>query len=651
MLLKFNLYDLFVLSFVQLVVSTVLVLSPAREIGTRFRWTGSRITEVVLGSRRRGRGHGRRRAWPPTLLGPADRRPGDGRLPARHRLGRRHRPAAGPQRRRPGLLRLVSPRRRSPSRLGRLHRGRSRPRSIAETLTASLVILLDLAAFLVWISNINYVSDVLCRTRRSRPLPEADPELPADGVAAHPGLQRAARAADRRRSRRSSRSTTRTSRSSSSTTTPRIPAVWRPGGGVLPGSRRGSSSFTSRPGRATRPAPATSRCASYTDPRAEIIGLVDADDIVQPYYLRETAPVLLRSAPRLRPDLRGQPGLRGQRLLHGLRRLLPGLLPGGHVLAQRARHGPVRRHDGPVPRAARWRRSAAGTSGASARTPRPRSGCSRPAGPGCTFPRCFGRGIVPPTFAGLNTQRHRWCFGAMQILRLHWRSLMPWDRSPDNHLTARQRRDYLMASLGWFRDLLMLAFACCCWPSPGCWSRDSGFAVAPLDGDRSLLPMSLIIIATICMMWTLRHWTTMSLPPRGAVAGDQPVGHLGHRARLHRGGGTRRDGVFLRTSKSGGRRTIFTALRLSRWETVLAVALYVSAGLLAGRAASAVAAHLHHLRPGHRVPVRPDRVGVEPAGPGGSGARSASVASPSAVCAPSAVGRPGPWCPGPRPRP
>ena len=56
---------------------------------------------------------------------------------------------------------------------------------------------------------------------------------------------------------------------------------------------------------------------------------------------------------------------------------------------------------------------------------------------GLYIPRCFGRGIVPPTFAGLNTQRHRWCFGAMQILRLHWRSLMPWDRSPDNHLTRR----------------------------------------------------------------------------------------------------------------------------------------------------------------------------------------------------------------------
>ncbi len=48
MLHAFNLYDLFVLCFVQLVLSTVLVLSPARGIGTRYRWTGSRITEVLI---------------------------------------------------------------------------------------------------------------------------------------------------------------------------------------------------------------------------------------------------------------------------------------------------------------------------------------------------------------------------------------------------------------------------------------------------------------------------------------------------------------------------------------------------------------------------------------------------------------------------
>src|ERR1035441_9313975 len=40
MLLKFNIYDLFFLSFIQLVLSTMLVLSPARGIGARYRWPG-----------------------------------------------------------------------------------------------------------------------------------------------------------------------------------------------------------------------------------------------------------------------------------------------------------------------------------------------------------------------------------------------------------------------------------------------------------------------------------------------------------------------------------------------------------------------------------------------------------------------------------
>ena len=111
---------------------------------------------------------------------------------------------------------------------------------------------------------------------------------------------------------------------------------------------------------------------------------------------------------------------------------------------------------------------------------------------GLYIPRCFGRGIVPPTFGGLNTQRHRWCFGAMQILRLHWRSLMPWDRSPDNHLTLGQRRDYLMASLRWFKDLLMLSFALCLLVVTGLLLTEADFALMPLSGNSSLLPMSLI---------------------------------------------------------------------------------------------------------------------------------------------------------------
>ena len=49
MLLHFSVFDFYYLAFVQLIVSAVLVLSPVRGIGTRYRWTGSRITEVFVG--------------------------------------------------------------------------------------------------------------------------------------------------------------------------------------------------------------------------------------------------------------------------------------------------------------------------------------------------------------------------------------------------------------------------------------------------------------------------------------------------------------------------------------------------------------------------------------------------------------------------
>jgi uncharacterized protein YacL len=48
MFLNVSLYDLFVVCFVQLVLSLGLMLSPARRL--RIRWTGSRVTEVIVGT-------------------------------------------------------------------------------------------------------------------------------------------------------------------------------------------------------------------------------------------------------------------------------------------------------------------------------------------------------------------------------------------------------------------------------------------------------------------------------------------------------------------------------------------------------------------------------------------------------------------------
>jgi hypothetical protein len=70
----------------------------------------------------------------------------------------------------------------------------------------------------------------------------------------------------------------------------------------------------------------------------------------------------------------------------------------------------------------------------------------------------WGRGIMPLTFEALKSQRYRWCFGGIQILRMHWRSLVPGRRTPQNQMTAAQRWSYLAGALQWYGDLLGLAF-------------------------------------------------------------------------------------------------------------------------------------------------------------------------------------------------
>src|SRR6266568_4604231 len=70
----------------------------------------------------------------------------------------------------------------------------------------------------------------------------------------------------------------------------------------------------------------------------------------------------------------------------------------------------------------------------------------------------WGYGIMPLTFEALKGQRYRWCFGGIQLLRMHWRSLMPGRQSRQNHLTAGQRWAYLAGGAQWYGDLLSLLF-------------------------------------------------------------------------------------------------------------------------------------------------------------------------------------------------
>jgi Glycosyl transferase family group 2 len=59
--------------------------------------------------------------------------------------------------------------------------------------------------------------------------------------------------------------------------------------------------------------------------------------------------------------------------------------------------------------------------------------------------RRYGYGLLPDTYDAFKRQRHRWAFGGLQILRKHWRSLLPWSQS----LSPEQKREYGLGWLNW----------------------------------------------------------------------------------------------------------------------------------------------------------------------------------------------------------
>ncbi len=65
---------------------------------------------------------------------------------------------------------------------------------------------------------------------------------------------------------------------------------------------------------------------------------------------------------------------------------------------------------------------------------------------------------MPLTFEAVKGQRFRWCFGGIQILRRHWRSMIPGRRTRANRLHLGPRSAYLSGALQWYGDLLGLLF-------------------------------------------------------------------------------------------------------------------------------------------------------------------------------------------------
>lgn len=57
----------------------------------------------------------------------------------------------------------------------------------------------------------------------------------------------------------------------------------------------------------------------------------------------------------------------------------------------------------------------------------------------------YGRGLLPDTYEAFKKQRHRWAYGGLQIVKKHWRHFLPGK----SRLTPDQKREYGLGWLNW----------------------------------------------------------------------------------------------------------------------------------------------------------------------------------------------------------
>ncbi len=201
----------------------------------------------------------------------------------------------------------------------------------------------------------------------------------------------------------------------------------------------------------------------------------------------------------------------------------------------------------------------------------------------------FGRGLMPLNFEGLKKQRFRWAFGGMQILRRHWRALMPWARwrDPSHRLTFAQQWDYLLGGLQWLNDPVTFAFTMILLVGSASLVFARSLFLQPLAPAVLIVPFLFVFIGVTRFLWALR--VRLRCGMRRAVRAFAILLGLTWVVTLACTLGlVSREGVFLRTPKKHGPIDRWHPLRIVTQESALfLMCLAAVAGLLATQAPSA----------------------------------------------------------------
>ncbi len=182
--------------------------------------------------------------------------------------------------------------------------------------------------------------------------------------------------------------------------------------------------------------------------------------------------------------------------------------------------------------------------------------------------RRYGHGLLPDSYEAFKKQRHRWAYGGFQILRNHWRSLLP----KASGLTRDQKREYAVGWLNWLgaESLgVVVAILNLLWVPVIVW-----LDIAIPDRILTIPILAAFAVSLLHFVALYRLRVSISLPQMlGSVVAAMSVQWTVARAVGH--GIWKESMPFNRTAKGGktGRGTDFAAF----WEAVLAALLLASA--------------------------------------------------------------------------
>jgi cellulose synthase/poly-beta-1,6-N-acetylglucosamine synthase-like glycosyltransferase len=191
-------------------------------------------------------------------------------------------------------------------------------------------------------------------------------------------------------------------------------------------------------------------------------------------------------------------------------------------------------------------------------------------------PTAWGQGLMPLTFDGLKKQRFRWALGGIQILRRHWSELVPFTHHR-LRLTSAQRINYLLGSIHWFGDLLTAGFTALLLLTAVAAAMHHRLPIREITGPVLIVPLAFLASGVLRGLWALRRAERCSWGDAFRAMGIWFALSWVDALAAVRGLWSGR-AAFLRTpkQKEGGRR-LWPAIRSSAFESLVAAATIVGA--------------------------------------------------------------------------